>query len=308
MHTFNRLGVMLLAMGSIWLSSCSKSSNIELISPSYKTMEILCGGDIEVPVLTNNWSIASVKYMPSGETVLDHEGQPLTLKGKGQIAASSGWLTLIREGDDKFTVQLKENFDILPERKFEIAITDETGGKNYVTIIQKRGSEYKIVKSEFTELEDQRHIYTSDEDCSPLTLSNPTSEAVWKPDGYIFEKVMESSHFESNDYEAFGWLPEEDIYIYAPELIIDNQSYGFSKTVYKEATTKTPYIKDVQNYSKILVRPFSTIYVTGEITYCKRVCNYTLTVQNADTGTQFKASGIWTQIVPITGRTIVSDK
>ncbi|MGC4232044.1 MAG: hypothetical protein QM594_03450 [Niabella sp.] len=308
MSTFNRFGSVLLAICSVWLASCSKNSTIELIAPSYKTLEILSGGEIEVPVSTNGWSIASVKYMPLGEAVLDHNGYPLILEGYGQTKAASGWLTLIRKVDDKFTIQLKENFDVLPERKFEIAIADETGRENYVTVIQKRGSGYKLVKSEFKELEDQRSVYKSEEGCSTLALSNPTSEATWKSYGSVFENVMQSSNFESSDYGAFAWLPEETINISVPDLVIDNKMYAAYRTVYKEGITTTPYIKDTPNNYKILVNPYYTAYLKGEITYCKRVCNYTLTVQNTSTGTQFKISGIWTQIVPISSNTIISDK
>ncbi|GAB3413572.1 hypothetical protein [Niabella aquatica] len=308
MSTFNRLGVMLLVIGSVWLTSCTKSSNIEFIAPSYKTLEILSGGELEVPVLTSGWSIASVKYMPSGEAVLDHNGKPLTLKGNGHVAASSGWLTLIREGNDKFTIQLKENFDASSERKFEIVVTDKTGGEHYITVIQKRGKGYKLVKSEFKESEDQRRVYKSGEGCSTLTLSNSTSEAIWKPYAAIFENVVQSSNFESSNYGAFGWLPEEGVHISVPDLIIENKMYATGRTIYKEGITTTPYIKDRFNDYKILVKPYYTVYLKGEITYCKRVFNYTLTVQNTDTGAQFKVSGIWIQIVPIANNTIISDK
>lgn len=308
MSTFNRFGAVFLAICSVWLASCTKSNTIELISPSYKTLEILSGGAIEVPVLTNDWSIASVKYMPLGEVVLDANDRPLILKGHGQIKASSGWLTLIREGDDKFTIQLKENFDGLPERKIEIAITDKTGGKSYVTVIQKRGNGYKLVQSTFKEQEDQRSVYKSGEDCSMLALSNPTSEAVWKPYGSIFENVVQSSHFESSDYGAFAWLPEEAVNISVPDLIIDDKMYAADRTIYREGITTTPYIKDPLNDYKVLVSPYNTVYLKGEITYCKRVFNYIFTVQNTSTGNRFEIKGVWTQIVPISGNTIISDK
>lgn len=66
------------------------------------------------------------------------------------------------------------------------------------------------MKSEYEEIE--RKIYVSDEGCSPITLSNNSSEAVLKPTGYIFEDVVESSTFGSDVYGAFDWTLEKELH------------------------------------------------------------------------------------------------
>jgi hypothetical protein len=294
---------------AFWFVSCDNSDDIKLIDPSYKTLELSCGYDFEVPVLTDNWNIESVRYMPSGEVILDKNDNPLTLNGNGEIEASNGWLILKRETKDKFIVNLKENFDPLHERVFVICINSNED-RDYVTITQQAGVGYKLVKSVYDEIEEKREIYTSKEGCSTLTLSNNTSEAVWKPTGYVFEDVVIFSSFESNDYGAFNWMPEGGVNIGIPDLIINNKIYSTASNIYtyKEGSVETPYIKDIPNGNKILIPPYSTIYLGGEITYCKRVCNYTLTIQNIGSGTQFEINGTWTQIVPISSHTISSDK
>jgi hypothetical protein len=285
--------------------SCDKNEGIDLVDTSYKTLNVSCGYDFEVPVLTNNWSIESVLYLPSGEVMLDKDGNPLALVGNGTTEASNGWLSLTRNGDDKFVINLKENFDSSNERKFVICIKSE-GYSDNVTVVQQAGTEYKLVKSEFKEIEEQRKVYVSDEGCSQLTLSNNTSEAVWEPCDYIFENVVESSDFESDDYGAFDWIPKEGSGISMPELMIDNAIRWGGICVYKKGITTTPYIKNITKGNKILVQPYSTISLRGKITYCKRVYSYSFTIQNVGTGTQFKITGIWRQIVPISSHAISS--
>lgn len=80
------------------------------------------------------------------------------------------------------------------------------------------------------------------------------------------------------------------------------------RILYKEGLTTVPYIKDIEAGNKLLLPPYTTYCLTGEITYCKRRCRYTFTLENEDAGTRFDLHGYWTQIVPITSHTISSDK
>ncbi|SFK47046.1 hypothetical protein [Proteiniphilum acetatigenes] len=282
--------------------SCNKNDNIELISPLYKDLNLSGRGNLEIPVLTDNWHIESVLYVPSNEVMLDKEGNPLTL-GDGTIEAANGWLALKRSEDNKLIVTLKENFDVSNERKFAIYINDGSH-RDYVSIVQQAGAEYELVKSEYEEIETEREIYVSDEGCSSITFTNNTSEAVWEPTGYIFEDVVESSSFESDVYGAFDWTQGKNIEISMPELLIDNKIYWTDRCLYREGPTTTPYIKDIPGGSKILVQPYSTLKLRGEVTYCKRVYNCTFTIENTSSGTRFETSGVWTHITPIATHTI----
>lgn len=299
--------ILLLSQCILCWVSCSKNEDIALIDPSYKTLEVSCGHNFEVPVLTTNWIIESVQEMPSGKNILDKNHNPLALDGNGKVEASNGWLALTRDNENGFIINLKENFDKSKERKFVICI-NEAGKQDYMTVIQKAGTEYKLVKSEYKEIEEQREIYTSDEECSDLTLTNNSSKAVWEPCGYIFKNVVNSSEFESDDYGAFDWASEQEVEIRTPELILEGFSWGTFICNYKKGVTTIPYIKDIPNGNKILVQPHSRIYLKGEITYCKRIFNYTFTIQNEGTGSRFDVSGICTQIMPISSNTISYDK
>ena len=279
--------------------SCDKSDNVELIAPLYKDLNLSGGGDLEIPVLADKWHIESVQYLPSNETMLDKEGNPLTLEGNGTVEAANGWLTLTHTEDNKLIIGLKENFDTSNERKLAIYINDGNHC-DHVSIIQQAGTEYELVKSKYEEIEAERKIYVSDKGCSHITLSNNSSEAVWESTGYIFEDVVESSTFESDAYGAFDWMQGKDIKIDMPELIIDNKEYSTDRCVYKEGLTTTPYIKN----NKILIKPYSTLHIRGEITYCKRVYNYIFTIRNTKSGTQFEINGVWTHIKPIVSHTI----
>ncbi|MCD8165335.1 MAG: hypothetical protein LUE93_03945 [Bacteroides sp.] len=161
----------------------------------------------------------------------------------------------------------------------------------------------------FEEIEEHRNIYRSTEGCSKITLVNTTSESVWKPTGYVFKDVVTCSEFESNDYGAFEWMPEEEVMLNIPDLLIDNQYYAINNAcVYKKGAVKTPYMKDIENGSAILVHPYTTLYLSGEMGYCKRVYHYTLTIENTGTGNRFEVSGIWRQTIPFTPHIISSDK
>lgn len=288
---------------TLFCCSCSKNEAIKLVDPLYKELQLSCGSDFEIPMLTTKWNIESVQYLPSGETMPDKDGNPMALTGNGTAEAANGWLTLIRKSNDKFVLKLNENFDKSNERKFIICIYED-GQRDYITVVQQAAPAYELVKYEFSEINEQRKIYTSDAECTRITLNNNTPEAVWKPTGYIFEKVVESSVFESDVYGAFDWIPDKGIEVNVPELIIDDAIRWNNRCVYKKGISTIPFIKNIPNGSKILVPPYETIYLKGEITYCKRICNYTFTIRNAGSGTQFKINGVWTQIIPISSNTI----
>lgn len=302
------LAMLFLSLGTIYLVSCSKNDDFKLVDPFYKTLEISCGSDFEIPVLSNNWYIESVQEMPSGSNMLDKENNPLRLEGNGNVEAANGWLAFTRDQEGMFVMNLKENFDRLNERTFVICL-NEAGRRDYVTVRQRAGTEYKLVKSEYKEIAEKREIYLSNKGCSNLILTNHLSQPVWEPSDYIFKDVVHSSEFESEDYGAFDWVPEQGVELSdVPHLNIDGYIRWSHITTYKKGLTTAPYIKDIPNGNKILMQPYTTTYLKGEITYCKRICNYTFTIENAGTGTRFNVNGVWTQVVPIVSHIIGSDK
>lgn len=309
MKTKKRLfKVYLLFICAICLMSCYENEDFELVDSSYKTWEVSCGYDFEVPVLANNWSIESVQEMPTGKNILDKNNNPMALVGNGKVEADNGWLALTRSKEDRFIINLKENFDKLNDRKFVICI-NQAGRRDYVTVNQKAGVEYKIVKSKYAEIEEQREIYVSDKECRNLTLFNNLSKPVWEPCGSVFQDVVHSSEFKCEDYGAFDWVSEHGVELLnVPDLMIDGYIRWSNNVTYKKGVITTPYIKDIPNGNKILMQPYTTTYLNGEMTYCKRICNYVFTIENVGTGTRFDVSGIWTQIEPIESHLILSDQ
>lgn len=299
--------ISILIASLFWFASCDKNEGVNLVTPGYKTVEISCGGDFEIPLLTFNWQIESVLDVSSDKNMIDKNGNQLTLNGIGKVEAANGWLVLSHHNNGRLNINLKENFNKSQERKFIICIKEDKQ-RDYITVVQQSGSEYKLVKTEYKEIEAERKIYVSDEYCTDITLNNPTSEEVWEPTGGVFKDVVETSLFESDDYGAFEWLSEEDSRVPTPELIIDNAIAWNNRCYYTLGVTRTSYIKDIPGGSKVLMPPYSTYYLKGEITYCKRVCNYIFTIENVGTGTQFVINGIWTQIVPISSHIIGGDK
>lgn len=300
------VSVLLLGLCILSWTSCDKSDSFSIIDPADKTLEITCGYDFHIPVSSTQWRIESVKTMPEEECLTDTNGQPMALEGHGRIEASNGWLALSRDKEDGFTIELKENFDAAAAREFVICLNDN-GRRDYVKVSQMAAQGYRLVKTKFEEITEAREIYQSAEGCKSLTLSNETCEAVWRPYAYIFEDVVESSQFESDDYGAFDWMGKETISFPAPELFINDTIRWTKECVYKKGLTTLPYIRDIANGGKILLPPYANRYLKGEITYCKRICRYTFTIQNKDSGTQFEIKGLWTQIVPIMSHTLVTD-
>ncbi len=272
----NWIYVVVLSALTLCVSISCDSDDVELVDTSHSSLEVSCGSDSEIPVMVDNWSIEYVKDAVSGQNMSDKDGNPLMLDGNGTVEASGGWLKLSRDGNEAFVISLKENFDRSRERKILLCINSE-GQRDYVNVTQRAGTEYSLVKSEYEEMEDLRAIYTSDEDCTDIVLSNPSYEEVWMPTGGIFKDVVSTSIFESDDYGAFAWMPQEGVEVSIPDLIIDGAIWGAAgyHCTYKDGVAIVPYIEDIANGSKILMRPYSTLRLSGEITYCRRVCNYT---------------------------------
>lgn len=295
----NRVYSIIIAVFAILTTSCNKDEDAKLVNPEYKNIEVSGEVDLQIPVLASNWEIEMVKDANSGSIIVDREQKPLSLKGYGTVESANDWLTLERNSDNQFIVYLKENF-YTEERSFTICINDN-GTKDYITIKQIKGKGYKLINTKFQEIEEMREIYSSDEGCRTITLTNYSAEAQWKPSGKIFEYVVYSSSFESDDYGAFQWNDNSDLEIRVPELIIDNAVRGNCRTVvYKQQATTIPYI----NESSTLVHPYTPITLRGEITYCKRVCQYTFRIENLSSGGQFDIQGTWTEITPISSTTI----
>lgn len=300
----------ILAFGLLFLcvlgwTSCGGDDHFSIVDPAHKTFEIACGQDFEIPVHSLSWQVESVKTVPEGELLTDRQGRPIALEGNGKVEASDGWLALSRDKADALTIHLKENFDRSAPRQFVICLNNN-GRRDYIIVTQKAAQAYRLVKTEYREIAEEREIYRNNEGCSTITLENPTSETIWRPYGYIFKDVVESSTFESDDYEAFGWTGQEELELTMPDLLIDEAIRWNGQCLYKQGATTRPYL--TPNDSKVKLPPYATYSFKGEITYCKRRCYYTFTIENQESGTEFEIRGIWTQIVPIVNHTILTDK
>lgn len=286
-------------------TSCEKNDKTELVGSEFKNIEISCGESLEIPVLASTWKIESVKDLTSGNVMLDKDLNPICLEEQGTVEALNGWLILKRSKEDAFTICLKENFNS-DSRSFVVCI-NENSNKDYVTVMQNKGR-YEFLKSDIREIDDRREIYTSNEKCLPLTLTNNTAKPVFKPCDYIFKNIVYSSQFESDDFGAFDWVADESMELSMPDLIIDHKIYWDNSCLYKSGVTTKPFIANADGGNSLLVEPNQTLYISGEITYCKRVCDYTFTIENEVSGTHFDIHGVWTQIVPISSNTILRDK
>lgn len=291
------IGVWILCL--LGLASCT-DDEVELVDPGFKKVQVTHGGEIEIPILATEWKIESVQETTSGQAIADKNNAPLALDSTGTVEAANGWLALTRDANNRFLIHLKENFDQTNKRMFTICISGQ-GDRDYVSVTQSAGREYEIVQTSFEEIKDRRDIYTSNEGCTDITFKNNTSEAVRQSDKPVFEKIVASSTFESDDYGAFDWMPEGGVKITAPELMIDGMDYGSvnNSCVYKEGTVTTPYNEHGSFINSQLVPPDSTLNISGKVTYCKRVCKYTLTIHNVGTNSKFDVKGIWTQVVPL---------
>ncbi len=177
-------------------------------------------------------------------------------------------------------------------------------------IVDNTGSEYQLIRSTFEEIAEKRRIYTSAEECQQLFLTNPSPVEKWESTERLFQNVTEKSVFESDDDSAFNWLPDAEMTVTVPDLIINDTIWAEATPyVYKKGSYTRPYYNEKRaNKNKILMRPYAALSLTGEITYCTRVCNYIFTIENKGTGTRSDIRGTWTQTIPIARSTILSEK
>ena len=298
-HIVYFITVMLLAVITV---SCEKDEDAKLVAPEYKEIVISGGGEFEIPVMSSDWAIGGVKNLLTGQEILDKDNHPMTLSQSGEVESADGWFTLIREGSNSFVVRLKDNFNN-SSRNFAICITSN-GNKDNVTFVQNRAKGYKLVETQFELIEGTQKIYTSDKGCYSLTLTNATAEEVWEPTKDIFRDVVYSSKFESDDYGAFEWA-DENTTIHMPELLIDHFLRWDGSCLYKQGESTVLFNQIHGTNDKLLVEPFTTVRLRGEMEYCKRAFNYIFTVENESTGVQFQITGVWTQIIPLVPNTII---
>ena len=290
------------------VTSCADDAAVNLVLPENKNLSLSCGGEFKIPLLTQNWIIESVKEMPSGNALVDKNDNPISLDGNETIEAYNGWFTISSKDKSSFTINLKENFDRSNPRNLAICINQD-GERDYVHITQIAGETYELVESTFEEIKSEREIFKSTNGCCKTIFENNTSINQWFPSNNIFSSAVRSSDFQSDDYGAFKWMYENETEIIMPDLVVENLHPTWNKQcTYKEGITTEPYIKDILNGNKTLVPPYTKMYFTGEITYCKRVVNYTLTILNTSSKTKSNITGVWTQIIPISTTEIASDK
>lgn len=283
------------------LTSCGKD-DIELVSPEYKNINVSSSGVLEIPVLTSDWSIESVRSL--GVSMIDEKNNPLALEGFGKIEAANKWFALERKEDTKFTVYLKENFgDTM--RDIVICINNN-GDRDYVTIEQSRGESYRLVEKSFQEIEALREVYMSDNGCHRQVFTNYSSEPIWLPTNSVFSDVVYTTEFESDDYGAFDWVsPGEELEIILPDILIDGMLRANKSCIYKPGVSTRP---NTPNENKLLIPAHTTLYLSGEVEYCKRHFNYVFTIENEKSGLRFDIKGTCLQISPIVESLISSDK
>lgn len=282
-------------------SSCGKD-DVVLVASEYKNLSISCGLDFEIPVLASNWSIESVQS--SGIPLIDEQNNPLALDGFGKVEAANKWFALERKEDAKFIVHLKENFD--EEKRSIVICINNNGDRDYVTLEQSRGESYRLVEKSFQEIEELREIYVSDNGCHRQVFTNYSSEPIWLPTNSVFSDVVYTTEFESDDYGAFDWVsPGEELEIILPDILIDGMLRANKSCIYKSGVSTRP---NTPNENKLLIPAHTTLYLSGEVEYCKRYFNYVFTIENEKSGLRFDIKGTCLQISPIVESLISSDK
>jgi hypothetical protein len=255
-----------------------------------------------IPINAKDWSVEYVKDGVSGEMLLDKAGKPVVLDALGSVELQTGWLKLEKKQvGDLLTVSLKENFSADP-RKFLIGIIAD-GKRDKLSFTQTRGKGYAIVKKEILEVPGSRKEYTSDEGIDAITLSNSSSTAKNMETSVIFKNVHYSSEFISEDYGAFDWMSSQDSLISMDEVVREGATYWAGKVPYKKGQTLEPYIKEGGSRESVLVQPYTSIKVRGEMHYLERECLYTFTVKNLSSGNTFEISGTWKQKIPLSPTT-----
>ena len=195
-----------------------------------------------------------------------------------------------------------ENFNE-QSRNFVIGI-QSTDRQDEMSFTQSRGEEYELINKEIEEVKGSRKVYVSSEGCSSMVIRNDSGKEKNVETFEIFKDVRYSSEFLSNSYGAFDWNNKKDVSIFMDEILIDGASHWQGKVPYVKNKTFESYLKP-GNSQKILLRAHSSLSVRGEFTYLERICNYTFTIKNKNSGHRSNIKGIWKQKVPLTPHTIL---
>ncbi|MDH5825627.1 hypothetical protein [Sphingobacterium faecium] len=290
-----------------FMSSCDKEDlgdGTELFNPDFKDIQLKSGfSNNAISINSTQWTVNYIKDAVSGEVLQDKDGKPLVLDAFGDVELPGGWLKLEKiEEDNLLNVSLKENFDT-QARKFLIGILAD-GTQDEISFTQSRGIGYKLVKKEIIEIPGSRKEYTSDEGCHTIKLTNHTAVAKNMETAGIFKDVNYLSEFSSDEYGAFDWVNSSDSLIFMGEILKDDIAYWSRQVPYRSGQYLEPFVKTV-NMEQLLVAPYSSVHVSGEITYLTRECHYTFTIENLSSGYRFDISGTWKQKVPMTSITRV---
>jgi hypothetical protein len=292
------------------MSSCKKDDSqvkTELFEPSYKDLQF-SGGFLDngIPIKAADWAVEYVKDAVSGEMLQDKAGKPMALDTFGSVELLTGWLKLEKkQADDVLSISLKENFSASP-RKFLIGILAD-GKRDELSFTQIRGEAYEIVEKEIKEIPGSRKEYTTDEGLHAITLTNNSSTAKIIETSDVYKDVHYMSEFTSEDYGAFEWVKGQDPLISMNEVVREGATYWAEKVPYKKGQSLEPYIRKAGRGESVLVQPYTSIKVRGEVTYLERECLYTFTVKNLTSGSRFDISGTWKQKIPLSPHTYFYD-
>jgi len=287
-------------------ASCTKTDeSLPLIDDQYKDITVQSGFDNNsIKLASTGWTVAYVKDKSSEHYLLDSAGKNLQLLNTGNVVSQNGLLCLAKDSTGYgLSISLKENFSDEP-RILLIGI-DENGQRDAIQITQLKGSKYSLVDQEIRELDSLRKVYVTDEDCTSITLSNPSNEDKYFSDSALFKNVYSRSEFLSSAYGAFAWLPQNsDNQVHMTDLLLDGNIVWSDMVPYIEGESTKAF--NSSRKSELLVKAHSNVDLTGNVTYCERTCKYTFTIKNEDTGFRFKISGLWHQKVPISSEEIIN--
>lgn len=295
----------IVAIFMVTMSACNKEDlgqETVLFNPAYKNIQLKSGlKDTGIEINAQEWSIEYVKDAISGKIYDDKNGSPVVLKDTGRIEIEGSWLVLEKTATaNLLNITLKEHFNQDP-RKFLIGIV-ANGIQDELVFTQSRGAGYEIVKKEIIEIPGSRKEFISDEGCYSITLTNNTGVAKNMETISIFKDVNYMSEFSSTDEEAFKWVNAPDSLMFMGEILKEGSVYWSKQVPYKKGQYFEPYLTD-GNKQELLVQPYSSIRVSGEINYLTRECQYTFTIKNQSSGHLFDVSGIWKQKVPLSSIT-----
>ncbi|WP_447768647.1 hypothetical protein [Sphingobacterium faecium] len=287
------------------LISCNKDDlnhNTALFDTDYKDIQLNSGfARNGIAIHSKEWSVAYVKDAVTGELLSDKEGNPAVLATVGEVELWGSWLKLEKTDENNLlTMSLTENFNRIP-RKFLIGIVAD-GKQDELSFTQNRGETYEIVKKEIIEVPGSRKEYNSNEGCYTITLNNNTSSAKNMETTSIFKDVKYMSEFTSDDQDAFSWTNTPDSLIFMGEILKDGVTYWSKQVPYKKGQYLESYMNEGSK-QELLVEPYTTINVSGEISYLTRECLYTFTIKNKSSGYIFDISGVWKQKVPLSSIT-----